>query len=48
MSYVRAAEELPLLSVEEAEEYAVRYGFVLADAEDKGAVRERRVGSSDA
>lgn len=45
---MRAAEQLPLLSVEETEEYAVRYGFVLADGGDKGAAGARRVGSKDA
>lgn len=34
ISYVRAAKELPLLSVEEAEEYALRYGFVIESRED--------------
>ncbi|KAL7269357.1 hypothetical protein RUND412_007985 [Rhizina undulata] len=45
ISYVRAAKELPLLSAEEIEEYAVRYGFVDAPAE--GARKEGAGGSSE-
>lgn len=42
ISYVRAAKELPLLSAEEVEEYAVRYGFVVDVREDgKGSTRSK-------
>lgn len=35
ISYVRAAKELPLLSPDETEEYAIRYGFVLPSNPEK-------------
>lgn len=35
ISYVKAAKELPLLSPDEVEDYAIRYGFVLGNGLEK-------------
>ena len=37
ISYVKAAKELPLLSPEEIEEYAIYYGFASAGGPEKPA-----------
>lgn len=45
ISYVRAAKELPLLSPDETEEYAIRYGFVLSESAEKkvgGSMEDER------